>query len=224
MVLLAPFIAVLFSFFVATFIKSNNKNIIALSLSFSGAFLLSIIIFELLPKVYQSSDSKFIGLFIALGILLQIVLEFLSKGAEHGHFHVDKKSNSIPILLWISLSIHAFVEGIPLESGTGLLYAIIIHKLVIALILSMFLIQSKTSFTKSILLMTGFALMTPLGSYTMETLDSYPSLMIALNSLVIGVLLHISTVILFESSDGHKFYIKKIIVICLGIAIAYLFL
>jgi hypothetical protein len=38
------------------------------------------------------------------------------------------------------------------------------------------------------------------------------------------VLLHISTVILFESSDGHKFNIKKIIVICLGIAIAYLFL
>ncbi|NVJ73016.1 MAG: ZIP family metal transporter [Flavobacteriaceae bacterium] len=223
MVLIAPFLAVLLSFFIANSLKPKNKNIIALSLSFSGAFLLSIIIFELLPKVYESADSKTIGLFIALGILLQIILEFLSKGAEHGHFHLDKKSNSIPVLLWISLSIHAFVEGIPLESDSGLLYAILIHKLVIAFILSMFLIDSQTSFVKSICLITVFALMTPLGSFTMEYLNAFPQLVLALNSLVIGVLLHISTVILFESSDGHKFNIKKILVIALGITIAYLF-
>lgn len=224
MVLFAPFIAVLLSFFIAYILKPKNKNIIALSLSFSGAFLLSIIIFELLPEVYNNSDSKSIGLFIALGILLQIVLEFLSKGAEHGHFHIDKKSNSVPILLWVSLSIHAFIEGIPLESGSGLLYAIIIHKLIIALILSLFLIESKTKFSKSLLLMISFALMTPLGSFAMEFLQDYPKLLLALNSLVIGVLLHISTIILFESSDGHKFNIKKIVMICLGITIAYLFL
>jgi zinc transporter ZupT len=223
MVLIAPFLAVIVSFFIAYSIKPKNKNIITLSLSFSGAFLLSIIIFELLPKVYESADSKTIGLFIALGILLQIVLEFLSKGAEHGHFHIDKKSNSIPLLLWISLSIHAFIEGIPLELDSGLLYAILIHKLVIALILSLFLIESQSSFWKSLLLMTVFALMTPLGSFTMGYLESAPQLVLALNSLVIGVLLHISTVILFESSDGHKFNFKKIIVIALGITIAYLF-
>jgi hypothetical protein len=33
--------------------------------------------------------------------------------------------------------------------------------------------------------------------------------------------LHISTVILFESSEGHKFNLRKLLVIIFGITIAY---
>lgn len=221
MIYIAPFLAVIVSFFLAYFFKPQKNTFVSLGLSFSGAFLLSIIIFELLPSVYREGEPKTIGLCIALGILLQIVLEFFSKGAEHGHFHHHGTHGNIPWLLWSSLSLHAVVEGIPLETGTGLFYGILIHKIIIALILSIFLLKSKVSFTKALLFMSLFAIMTPLGTYITDFIEEYPSVVSALNALVIGVLLHISTVILFESSDGHKFNFQKIAVILMGIGIAY---
>ena len=48
---------------------------IKLLMAFSGAFLLSITVMHLLPDVYESKNTK-IGLFIMLGILFQIALEF----------------------------------------------------------------------------------------------------------------------------------------------------
>ena len=41
-------------------------------------------------------------------------------------------------------------------------------------------------------------------------------------AIVIGILLHISTTILFESSDGHKFSFQKIITIIIGAILAIL--
>ena len=40
--------------------------------------------------------------------------------------------------------------------------------------------------------------------------------------LVIGILLHISTTILFEASDGHHFNLKKLLVTIAGLVIAVL--
>jgi hypothetical protein len=42
-----------------------------------------------------------------------------------------------------------------------------------------------------------------------------------INAIVIGIFFHISTVILFESSEGHKFNLSKLVVIVLGILVAY---
>lgn len=221
MIYLAPFIAVFLSFIIVYLTKPSQSSLLNLGLSFSGAFLLSIIIFELLPTVYAQGDAKTVGLCIALGILLQILLEFFSKGAEHGHFHHHGSQGTIPWLLWGSLSLHALVEGIPLETGTGLFYGILIHKIVIATILSIFLIKLKVPFIKSLFLMVLFGLMTPLGTFLIDFFNSSPKTVLALNGLVVGVLLHISTVILFESSDGHKFNIQKIVVVVLGIGVAY---
>jgi hypothetical protein len=63
--------------------------------------------------------------------------------------------------------------------------------------------------------------MTPLGSYlsTVPWVQDYGHL---LTALTIGVFFHISTIILFESSQGHKFNLRKVVVIILGIGIAYL--
>ena len=62
--------------------------------------------------------------------LMQTILEFFSKGAEHGHIHTHPHTKGLPWLLFISLGIHAFFEGIPLasvENGQLLLWAIVIH-------------------------------------------------------------------------------------------------
>jgi len=71
---------------IALTIKPKNKTTLKLLLAFSGSFLLSLTVMNLLPDVYESHVPN-IGLFIMMGILFQILLEFFSKGAEHGHVH-----------------------------------------------------------------------------------------------------------------------------------------
>lgn len=216
-----PILAVWTGFAFVWFTKPKNNDNIKLLLAFSGAFLLSLTFFELLPDVYDDHDPKIIALYILGGILLQVFLEFFSKGAEHGHMHVHLKENKFPTLLFLSLSIHALVEGVPIHDNDSILYGIIIHKIPIAIILSIFLINSKMKLSTTLLFIAAFSLMTPLGSYisTSSWMNNYGHL---LTSLAIGVFFHISTVILFESAQGHAFNLRKLMVIILGIGIAYL--
>ena len=83
---LLPVIAVILGFLISLLLKPGDSSSFKLLLAFSGAYLLSVTVLELLPDVY-SHEGKSIGVFILLGLLLQIVLEFLSKGVEHGHIH-----------------------------------------------------------------------------------------------------------------------------------------
>jgi uncharacterized membrane protein YczE len=63
--------------------------------------------------------------------------------------------------------------------------------------------------------------MTPLGTYMSNNVDFIADYVDIINAFVIGIFLHISTTILFESSEGHKFNLSKLVAICLGIIIAY---
>ena len=85
-----PLLSVILGYAIALFIKPKKKNNLKLLLAFSGSFLLSITVMHLLPDVYESHNLS-VGIFIMLGILFQIVLEFFSKGAEHGHVHGHDK-------------------------------------------------------------------------------------------------------------------------------------
>lgn len=214
-------LAVLLSFGFVFVAKPKNKNHFKLLLAFSGAFLLSLTIFELFPKVYEQSNAKTVGLFIMSGILLQIFLEFFSKGAEHGHVHLDSEKSGFPAMLFVSLCIHSLLEGFPIENDSNILYGILIHKVPIAIILSIFLLNSKIKLANAIIFMVLFSLMTPLGNYLAENVDAIAKYHMPITAMVIGIFLHISTVILFESSEGHKFNLRKLIVIVLGIGIAY---
>ena len=218
---LAPIFAVIFGVLIVLLHGKSKPLNLRLFLAFSGAFLLSVLIFELFPELYEHQDPKQMGLFILLGILLQIVLEFFSKGAEHGHVHLDTKSTKIPWMLFVSLSIHAFLEGIPVVNHHHLLYGIVIHKITIAVILSIFILKTNIKFYQALLVMTLFSIMTPLGSLFYSSYPLPPLWSSALSALVTGVLLHIATVILFESSEGHSFNLRKILVIVLGITTAY---
>ena len=156
-----------------------------------------------------------------VGILLQIVLEFFSKGAEHGHVHIHKDRVNFPWLLFISLSMHSVLEGIPIHAHEQLLYGVIIHKLPVAIILSSFFISSKISNPKIFLFLGLFAIMTPLGTFLSENFEFFTTYFYEISALVIGIFLHISTTILFESNEGHKFNIVKLSTIVLAIIIAY---
>ncbi|EAR00914.1 ZIP family metal transporter [Maribacter sp. HTCC2170] len=214
-------LGVLLSFAFVYIVRPKNKENFKLLLAFSGAFLLALTIFELFPSVYEQSDSKTIGVFIMLGILLQIFLEFFSKGAEHGHVHLDSEKTNFPWLLFFSLSIHSLLEGFPIENHGTILYGILIHKIPIAIILSIFLLNSKVKFSNALFFILLFSLMTPAGNFMASNFEFATKYYAHITALVIGVFLHISTVILFESSEGHKFNLRKLVVIILGIIIAY---
>ncbi|XCF05046.1 ZIP family metal transporter [Tamlana crocina] len=219
---LFPILAVILGFFLATIAKKQKSWNTKLLLSFSGAFLLALTLFELLPEVYLHLAPKFTGVLIMCGILLQIILELFSKGAEHGHVHIHKNEATFPWLLFISLCIHSFLEGFSIHDHNDMVYGVLIHKIPIALIITLFLIQSNYSKIQMAAFLVVFALMTPLGTWISHESTSIAQYSHAINAIVIGIFFHISTTILFESSDGHKFNLSKFIAIVLGVGIAYL--
>lgn len=219
---LLPFIAVIVGVVIAALSKNKKTWNTKLLLSFSGSFLLALTLFELLPEVYNHLDTKLTGLFIMCGILLQIILELFSKGAEHGHVHIHTHNSIFPWLLFVSLCIHSFLEGFSIHDENDMVYGVLVHKIPIATLISMFLVQSNYSKFKITGFLVVFAIMTPLGTLISNTVDFISDYTHAINALVIGIFFHISTTILFESGDGHKFNRSKFIAIILGVGIAYL--
>ncbi|HLV13683.1 MAG TPA: ZIP family metal transporter [Xanthomarina sp.] len=219
---LLPVLAVLIGALIVLVVKQKRSLFTRLLLSFSGAFLLALTLFDLLPEVYHHVEAKKTGLFIMFGILLQIVLEFFSKGAEHGHIHIHKDSTQFPWLLFISLCIHSFLEGFPIHQHNDMVYGVLIHKIPIATLITSFLVQSQYSKMQVAGFLIFFAAMTPLGTFVSNSSSISEDYIYLINAIVIGIFFHISTVILFESSEGHKFNLSKLLAIFFGVAIAYM--
>ncbi len=230
--------SVLFGGFLVTLLnKSKNEQIIKLMLAFSGGFLLSIAFIHFIPELYESNSSN-IGIFILVGFLIQLILEFFSGGIEHGHVHVHHISR-IPITLILALSIHSLLEGIPLGSQlTGmeiatshhhgndstLLFGILFHRLPVAVALMTLLIASKISKTKTWAILFFFALTTSIGLFIGYNSSNYfinHDFDIIL-AIVVGMFLHISTTIIFETSENHKFNFLKLMTILGGCALAFM--
>jgi zinc transporter ZupT len=211
------------------FVKKDNNKKLKLILSFSGAYLFGITVLHLLPDVYHNDKSHIVGLFILGGFILQILLEQFSQGIEHGHIHLHNHDKSFPWGIMLSLCFHAFLEGMPLtaKNNEQLVFGIALHHIPAAFALGSVLLGQNINNNKTFILLIIFAAMSPLGyifSYSLSngSINSlgnyYPYIM----GIVIGIFLHISTTILFESSVDHKFSIKKTVAVFLGVAIALL--
>lgn len=216
---LLPLLSVLIGYLIALQLKTNAKKNLKLLLAFSGSFLLSLTVMHLLPEVYKSNNNS-VGIFIMCGILFQIILEFFSKGAEHGHVHGHGKMTQMPWLLFISLCIHAFLEGFPVGHHHDLAFGIAVHHLPIAIILTTFFINAELNKLALFFFMTIFAIMTPLGTFVSNSFPIVNEYYTEITAIVIGILFHISSTIIFESSEGHKFNIAKVSMIILGIVLA----
>ncbi|MFK5878563.1 MAG: ZIP family metal transporter [Flavobacteriaceae bacterium] len=206
---------------IIVFVVKPTKLITQLLLSFSGAYLLAITVTHLLPEVFQNNNNSKIGIFIILGVLIQLIMDYFSKGAEHGHIHIHNKKE-LPTVLFLSLCLHAFMEGIPINDHEHqeLLWAIVVHKIPITIVLGSFLLHSKISIQKSILILFTFAIMSPLGSYFGSNISFLLTYKTEITAIIIGIFLHISTTIIFESSENHKFNIAKFIAILVGFGLA----
>lgn len=221
MVYLLPFLAIGVGYFIALLISIKKLVFHQYLLSFSGAFLLSITLFELLPEVFES-PSKSIGTLIMVGILLQIILDFITKGAEHGHVHLHAIHKDFPWLLFLGLSIHSIIEGFPITENSDILWGVVIHKIPIAIILAIFFITAGYSRKITLFFLLLFACMTPLGSFLKNNIILFSDYSTEINAVAIGIFLHVSTTILFEGSKDHKFNLLKLSTIFIGVILAYL--
>lgn len=213
------------------FVKRNNASFLKLILSFSGAYLFAITVLHLIPHVYHeggNTSPEVIGLYILGGFIFQLLLEQFSQGIEHGHIHHNENAG-FPIGIMISLCLHAFLEGMPLVSGhrNELVFGIAIHHIPAAFALGSLLLNTSLRKNKIILLLLVFAAMTPLGFLTSKALSQGEVSNISqyfdkIMAVVIGIFLHISTTILFESgsADHHHFNKKKMAAVFLGIGVS----
>lgn len=188
----------------------------------SAGFLITICLNEVFPEVYHSEQSN-IGIFVIGGVLLQMVLENLTKGFEHGHFHYHHEGKKIlPAALMIGMFIHAFMEGIPLANETDVmspyLWGIVLHNIPISFVLGAFLASHKKFSTASWLIITIFALASPLGLLLGQYFN--PDLKVYFLAVVGGIFLHISSVIIFESNKNHNIDWKKIGLVLAGVLLA----
>lgn len=235
-----------------------DKKILKLLVAFSGAYLISLVFNELVPQIYGSLTSSglhetcmaethehhsfsayhVIGLLILGGFFIQLILDYLTKGIEHGHIghshshdhkdeHLQEHTISfIPVL--IGLFLHSFLEGMPLAEGLStlgiqnrLLTGIIIHNIPISIVLVSLMIQSNISKIRALIFLSIFALSAPAGALLTNVLGAHiiGNTEVFFNyimAIVIGIFLHISTTILFETDENHKFNFIKFITMIVG--------
>ena len=232
---------------------------LSLILAFGGAYIMGLIFLHLIPEAF--SFNSIAGVFVLIGFLVQIFLEYISKGLEHGHVHHLGHDKVLKVMPWaaiVSLCMHAFLESMPLAEGaiaatnavhhvqtmghthvhihgttaigSALFIGLALHKFPVALVL-MGLIKStgSSSFVRWSLLVV-FGLMPLFGMYIYDSiLHSGASLpggvgafIAATQGLVIGILLHVATTVLFESGEGHHFHFKKLTATLLGLGLSYI--
>lgn len=208
-------------------VKNDKSQLLKLILSFSGAYLFAVTVLHLIPDAYHGSDSHEIGIYILIGFLLQIFLEQFSEGIEHGHIHKHHNSPSFPYGIMISLCLHAFLEGMPLakDQHNELIFGISLHHIPAAFALGSILVQNHIKKPVIVFHIALFAIMAPLGYWVSlglsnGTIGGVEAYFNKIMGIVIGIFLHISTTILFESSADHKINKRKMLAVLLGIGIA----
>lgn len=216
------------------FFGASRKVFLPIALSFTGAYILGITVMSLLPAVYMGASAK-IGIWMLVGFLLQISFEFLSKGVEHGHIHSHHHDKQLVYVyqVLIGLSLHAFLEGLPIsgfeEMGhhheENLFWAIILHKAPAAFALSILLVTNGISRVRAVIVLMLFAMMSPFGAWLGSQWQADVHVMRIFLAILIGAFFHISTLILFENDKDaghhHRFSMIKILTILFGFFLAY---
>ncbi|MCX6292114.1 MAG: ZIP family metal transporter [Bacteroidetes bacterium] len=214
------------------FFSGIKKQALKLLLAFSGAYLFAICVLHLIPEVYSAHTNN-IGVYILVGFFLQIMLEIFSEGIEHGHIHIHKHQHKgFPFALMIGLCVHSFLEGMPLvqnfhddKTRNSLLAGIILHHIPVAIALTSMLLDSGIKKYSALFYLILFACMAPLGAVisnmiSENSISNMSTYFDQIMAIVIGIFLHISTTILFETSEEHRFNYYKIFIILLGAGLA----
>lgn len=223
--------------------RPEDKRKIKLLTSFGGAYILSITALHLLPEAFGWGESPAdadgepvnrVGFFLLAGFFLQLILDYFSQGIEHGHAHRHEHDHgAVPWAMMIGLCIHAYLEGMPLGEGGehaghshrggmhgALLTGIVMHNVPVSIVLTTLLLNGGMSRMKTTVLVLVFAVMSPLGKFTSDAVSVLGQYHREITAMVVGIFLHLSTTILFESGEGHRVNLVKGLAIVLGAGLA----
>lgn len=241
------FLSVAVGAVVVLFWQPRDRRTIKLLTAFGGAYILAITSMHLLPVVFGSeaggssgpgaSRMQLMGIWLLAGFFVQLILDYLSQGIEHGHAHHHAHDGRVPWGMLIGLCIHAYLEGTPLAHGDhaghdhahghahagvhgALLMGIVMHNVPVSIVFMSLLLHNGLGRLKALAVMGVFAIMSPLGMLTAELAESLAGFQRELLAVVIGIFLHIATTILFETGEEHRFNIRKFLAIVAGVAIA----
>ncbi len=214
------------------FLNINKERSLKILLSFSGAFLFGLTILHFLPDLFLEYVPAY-GLFVLIGFSIQLILEFLTQGIDHGHYHKGAL-NKVKLPALIGLFLHALFEATPLASShtheenenhfhESFFLGLILHKLPVAIVLASMLKHYLGRTSKSFFILALFALMAPLGLLLSDSIPIFQHYQHYFMAIVIGIFLNISTTILFEISENHKFNLVKFVSIVVGFSVAGLF-
>ncbi len=182
---------------------------------FGGAFLLAVCFLDLVPEMTETG-SVLPCVAVLVGFVVQQLLEGLSAHAEHGHV----EGRTAIVGLMVGLSLHAFLEGMPLVYvdgvvNRGLLFGILIHNIPVALILVGVMLGKNFGFWRVLALLVLFGVMSPLGSLVnLYVVQPDEQMQHFIMGLVVGVLLHVSSSILFDHKQHDALWLN------LGLCIA----
>ncbi|MBN9485412.1 MAG: hypothetical protein BGO70_14605 [Bacteroidetes bacterium 43-93] len=204
-------------------------------LAFSGAFLLSITFLHLLPETFSDLGAR-AGVYVLIGFFLQLIIQRFTHGIEHGHLHVHPQEDHhhhVPVYsILAGLSLHAFMEGLPLgfnykmsATEPSLYLAVAAHKLPEAILATTLLLNAKGRKT-TLITMFFFSCITPISGILANSLGQFYHAMaaavVALIPIVAGAFIHISTTIFFESgTKQHLLTRQKVAAILTGVAIGF---
>jgi zinc transporter ZupT len=231
----------------AFWVRGADPKILRMVMTLTGAYIFGITLVHLLPDIFRLEE-PWAGTFILLGFLLQIGVEHLSQGIEHGHVHRHEGHGhhgaGLAVSVLLGLSIHCFLEGMPVtgyetihELGhhhghdhgdhrhNYLLYGIMSHKVPAAFALVTMLLAGGFRFWPAFGLLALYASMSPLGALSAEVLQRFELLngriFVLIMALVVGSFLHISTTILFENEEkNHAFDLRKTLSLLVGFGLA----
>jgi zinc transporter ZupT len=214
-------------------LRLNDPRHVKVLNAFTGAYLLALVMLHLLPDLYEVEPGVvirplIIGGFILFGFFLQIAMDSFSMGIEHGHAHEIRGRMAVGILA--GLCIHAFVEAMALGQSPEhqsahdkaahhfLLVSVVVHNYPISIALLGMLLQSGMKKSSALACLGLFAVMAPIGMFVSSQtgLAVYSRYLMA---IVIGIFMHISTMILFESEDQHRISPTKMFAVLVGLAL-----
>ena len=130
----------------------------------------------------------------------------------------------------MGLCLHAFVEAMALgdpathhdlASRQMLLWSIVLHNYPVSIVLLVMLLRAGLGRRQALGYLGLFAAMAPIGM-ALSSVTNLSHHTRELTAIVIGIFMHISTTILFESSDGHRFNLAKVIAIVFGVGLGTL--
>ncbi len=216
-------------------VKWVNPDRMHYLLAFSGSFLLGITLLHLLPESFEQLHHH-AGIYLLAGFFLQLLIQRLTHGAEHGHMHMHPgpHGHNLSLLPVLSgLALHAFMEGLPLgfnystnAASPALYLAVAFHKMPEAMLVASLALAIKGRKTAWLTLLV-FSLITPLAAllaYFMEQqYMSMSEVATILLPIVAGAFIHISTTIFFESgTQQHKLSWQKVSAMLTGVGVALL--